>query len=63
MAQPFTAQERRDLERLRLQVEDLQDALGTLITWVAQSANSPISVDEAIRLRHILLRHTPPRVK
>ncbi len=41
----------RDLERLLVAVETraarTHDVLGTLISWMAQSANSPIRIDEA----------------
>jgi len=39
-----------DVERLQRQVNDLKNALGALITWMAQSANSPIRPDEATKL-------------
>jgi hypothetical protein len=34
-------------EQLRRDVDDLRRVLGTLISWMAQSANAPIRVDEA----------------
>jgi hypothetical protein len=44
----------RDLERLLVAVEtraaNTKDVLGTLISWMSQSANSPISRDEALKL-------------
>ncbi len=49
-----TLTDHRKIERLEKQVADLQKALGTLISWAAQSANSPIRHDEAARLVSIL---------
>jgi hypothetical protein len=44
----------RDLERLLVALETQSDrtadVLGTLISWMVQSANSPIRRDEAIAL-------------
>jgi hypothetical protein len=40
---------KRDVERLR-------DVLGTLIAWMAQSATSPIRIDEAETLLKKLLK-------
>ena len=44
----------RDLERLLVAVETqtaaTKDVLGTLISWMVQSANSPIRRDEALTL-------------
>lgn len=39
---------------LRREVKALQAALGAFISWTAQSANSPIRVDEASRLLTIM---------
>ncbi len=39
---------------MQSQIENLQMVLGTLIVWMAQSANSPIRVDEAERLIRML---------
>jgi hypothetical protein len=41
----------------------LKEALGTLISWIAQSANSPITVDEARALLDILYRKTTRKNK
>ena len=49
--------EQTELLRLRRQVEDLQRALCTLIAWMAQSANSPIRIDEAEQLLEIANAH------
>lgn len=35
---------------LRLEVHRLQQTVGTLISWISQSANSPIRTDEAATL-------------
>lgn len=43
-----------ELENLKLQVERLQMALGALISWMSQSANSPIRRDEANTLIEIM---------
>ena len=44
----------RDLERLLVAAETklqrTHDVLGTLISWMSQSANSPIRRDEAMEL-------------
>jgi hypothetical protein len=44
----------RDLERLLVEAESklqrTHDVLGTLISWMVQSANSPIRRDEAMEL-------------
>jgi hypothetical protein len=42
-----TAQE---IAGLKLEVQQLQKTLGTLIKWMAESANSPIRGDEAYTL-------------
>lgn len=44
--------------RLRKEVEHLRKTLGSLIAWMAQSANSPISVKEAERLLRMLDRES-----
>jgi len=50
----------RDLERLLVAVEQqaarTKDVVGTLISWMAQSANSPIRRDEALELLKMLER-------
>ncbi len=38
---------------------DMQHTLGTLIQWMAQSANSPISRDEASQLLNMLYGPAP----
>ena len=52
MNTPLTPEQ--ELARLRLEVRALNKALATLITWLPQSANSPIRVDEAETLLTIL---------
>jgi len=42
--------ERISINRLEKRLDNLQLALGSLITWIAQTAGSPISTDEATRL-------------
>jgi len=44
----------QEIAGLQLQVKDLQKALGHLITWMAQSANSPITVEDASTLINML---------
>ncbi len=44
----------QEIARLQLDVQALQQTLGRLISWIAQSANSPIRSDEASRLLNIL---------
>lgn len=43
-----------DIQALRDDLAKTKDTLGALITWIAQSANSPISVEDAVRLRKML---------
>lgn len=47
----------QEIARLQLDVKALKKALGTLITWLPQSANSPIRADEASRLLNIMNGH------
>jgi hypothetical protein len=47
----------QEIARLQLEVKALQKALGMLISWLPQSANSPIRPDEAARLLNILNGH------
>jgi hypothetical protein len=47
----------QDIAGLKLEVKALQKALGTLIAWLAQSAGSPIRVDEANQLINIMNGH------
>ena len=44
----------KEIAGLKLEVKALKKALGTFIAWTAQSANSPIRVDEANRLINII---------
>jgi len=44
----------RIIVALERTVARLESTVGTLITWMAQSANSPIRVDEAERLLTML---------
>lgn len=47
----------RQIAGLQLEVKALKKALGTLIAWLPQSANSPIRVDEASTLLNMLNGH------
>lgn len=47
----------QEIAWLKLEVKALKKALGTLLTWLPQSANSPIRVDEASKLLNILNGH------
>lgn len=40
----------QEVARLQLEVKALKKALGNFIAWTAQSASSPIRVDEASEL-------------
>jgi len=42
--------EQDELQKLRDDLARTKEVLGTLITWMVQSANSPIRGDEAERL-------------
>jgi hypothetical protein len=44
------------LTRLRAEVNQLRDVLTTTISWIAGSANSPLSVSEAQKLIRMLDR-------
>jgi len=44
----------QEIAGLKLQVRQLKKAVGLLISWLPQSANSPIRVDEASRLLNIM---------
>ena len=46
----MSEQEKKEIAGLKLEVKQLKKALGTLLSWLPQSANSPIRTDEAIRL-------------
>ncbi len=43
----------QEIAKLQMEVAALKRALGSFITWTAQSANSPITVDEASRARMV----------
>ena len=47
-------QHEREIAGRKIQVKQLRQSLGLLISWLPQSANSPIRVDEASRLLNIL---------
>lgn len=47
----------QEIAGLKLEVMALKKALGTLISWLPQSANSPIRQDEASRLLNIMNGH------
>ena len=40
----------RKIRMLELEIARLKAVLGTALTWIAQSAGSPLSVDDARRL-------------
>lgn len=40
----------QEVAGLKLEVKALKKALGTLLAWLPQSANSPIRIDEASQL-------------
>jgi len=47
----------QEIAGLKLEIYALKKALGMLISWLPQSANSPIRIDEASRLLNILNGH------
>ena len=47
----------QELAGLKLEVAALKRTVGLLISWMAQSASSPIRVDEASTLLNILNGH------
>lgn len=47
----------QEIAGLKLQVKALRKALGALIDWMAQSANSPIRRDEAATLLNWMNGH------
>ena len=47
----------QEIAGLKLEVKALQKALGTLLSWLPQSANSPIRLDEASRLINMMNGH------
>lgn len=44
----------QEIAGLKLRLAQLETTLGTLISWMAQPANSPIRVDEASRLLNMM---------
>jgi len=50
----------QEIAGLKLEVKALKKALGTLLSWLPGSANSPIRVDEAATLINILDGHDWP---
>lgn len=58
MAKAKTADQ--EIAGLKLEVKALKKALGTLLSWLPQSANSPIRVDEASELLNIMNGHDCP---
>lgn len=44
----------QEIAGLKLEVKALKSALGLLISWMAQSANSPIRRDEASKLLNVM---------
>jgi hypothetical protein len=57
MADDLRMTQEQEIAGLKLEVKALQKALGTLLSWLPQSANSPIRVDEASRLINIMNGH------
>jgi len=47
----------QEIAGLKLEIKALKKALGTLLTWLPQSANSPIRLDEASHLLNIMNGH------
>lgn len=47
----------QEIAELKLEVNQLKRALGSLITWMAQSSNSPIRRDEASTLINMMNGH------
>jgi len=47
----------QEIAGLKLEVKALKKALGTLLSWLPQSANSPIRVDEASTLLNMMNGH------
>jgi len=47
----------QEIAGLKLEIKALKKALGTLLTWLPQSANSPIRLDESSRLLNIMNGH------
>jgi hypothetical protein len=54
MVTPQGQSVQEEIARLQREVTALRMALRTLIVWMAQSANSPIRVDEASRLLNMM---------
>lgn len=44
----------QEIAGLKLQIKQLKRTLGSLISWMSQSANSPIRIDEANTLINIM---------
>jgi hypothetical protein len=44
----------QEIAGLKLEVKALKKALGMLLSWLPQSANSPIRIDEASRLINVM---------
>ncbi len=47
----------QEIAGLKLEIKALKKALGTLIAWLPQSANSPIREDEAYTLLNWMNGH------
>lgn len=47
----------QEIAGLQLEVKALKKALGTLLAWLPQSANSPIRIDEASALLNMMNGH------
>jgi hypothetical protein len=45
-----------EIKAIRDDLARTKEVLGTLISWMAQSANSPIRVDEAEKLLRLLTK-------
>ena len=50
----------QEIAFLRIQVRALRKTVGSLIAWMAESANSPIRRDEAEHLLNMLDSHDEP---
>jgi hypothetical protein len=59
MTEPAARTPEQEIAGLKLEVKALKKALGTLIAWLPQSANSPIRVDEASTLLNMMNGHEP----
>ena len=49
--------DKQEIAGLKLEMKALKKALGTLLMWLPQSANSPLRRDEVERLLNIMNGH------